>query len=262
MYRAFAASAFQTQLAYRNQVWASLFGQLIQVFAAIAIWMSVYGQAGSVDGITRGEMLAYATIAGTLLVAWDEEQLLYAIDRSIKSGNVSVYLLKPLSYPLYLLATEVGNLAYRLAAVAIPVLLVVWAVYGVALPASPVALLQFVLFFVLAFLMLFCLAAFGGLCAFWLMTAFSIAWMLRGILLFASGTFVPFWFFPEPLGDILAVLPFAYVGFHPMAAYLGKVGEMQSWLTLLVGCLWLVALALATLWLWRRATTRIVVQGG
>ena len=44
MYRAFLISAFQTQLAYRAQAWASIFGDLVEVFARIAIWMSIFAR--------------------------------------------------------------------------------------------------------------------------------------------------------------------------------------------------------------------------
>ena len=55
MYAAFTRTAFQTQFAYRSQVWAGLFGQLMYIFAKISIWLSVYG------GLTRSPASRWPT---------------------------------------------------------------------------------------------------------------------------------------------------------------------------------------------------------
>ncbi|MFY8032154.1 MAG: ABC transporter permease, partial [Devosia sp.] len=49
-YFAFAKSAVLTQLAYRNEVWANMFGKVVQVFARVAIWLAIYTGATSIDG--------------------------------------------------------------------------------------------------------------------------------------------------------------------------------------------------------------------
>jgi len=71
MYLAFTASAFQTRLAYRGQVWAAVFGELVQVFAKVAIWMSIYaGVGGIADGVTLPEMITYSILGGLVITAW------------------------------------------------------------------------------------------------------------------------------------------------------------------------------------------------
>jgi len=262
MYAAFAQSAFQTQLAYRGQVWASLFGSLVHVFAWIAIWLSVYKGTGSVDGVTLPQMVTYALIGGAVLTAWQWRRLLNMVGNSVSSGDVAVYLLKPLHYPLYLFATECGNFGYRLAATSLPVVAIVALVYGMQPPASPFHGLLFAVFFVLSFVIMFLLAALCGLLSFWLLTAFSLEWLLQGILALLSGTAIPFWFFPEPVAAIAKFLPFAWIGYHPLAVYLGRTTVGETWTYLGVGLGWAVLLAGAVALLWRKAALRITVQGG
>ena len=52
VYFAFAQSSFQTQLAYRNEVWANMFGKLVQVFARVAVWLAIYAGTASIDGVS------------------------------------------------------------------------------------------------------------------------------------------------------------------------------------------------------------------
>jgi ABC-2 type transport system permease protein len=262
MYFAFAQSAFQTRLAYRGQVWANLFSRLIQVFAYIAIWMAVYQSTTSVEGVTLPDMVTYAVIGGAVMTAWEWRSLLNTVGNSVSSGDVAVYLLKPLRYPLYLFATECGNLIFKLAVVVAPVVIVAALTYGMLPPASLFHGLMFVVFWALSFVILFLLATLCGLLAFWLLTAFSLEWLLQGILTLLSGTAIPLWFFPRPLAAVAEFLPFAWVAYHPIAVYLGKTPFLETWIFLGVGLGWAALLAVAVALLWRKAALRITVQGG
>ena len=86
--------------------------------------------------------------------------------------------------------------------------------------------------------------------------------MLQGVLAIFSGSFLPFWFFPEPLASVARHLPFAWIGFYPSAVYLGKMPIEACWLYLGLGSVWALALAVGVHLLWRHAALRITVQGG
>lgn len=101
-----------------------------------------------------------------------------------------------------------------------------------------------------------------GLGVFWLLTALSLEWLLQGLLALLSGSFMPLWFFPDALLPLLRYLPFAWVGFYPVAVYLGKLAPAQVCSHLALGSGWAVILTLLVLAVWRQATRRINVQGG
>ena len=262
MYLAFVRSAFQTEFAYRGQLWAAIFGQLVQVFARIAIWMSVMASGAAVSGVDLPEMITYAVLAGSVLAAWDPSSMLYAVTKSLKDGDISAHLLRPVSYPLSLFATEVGKLLYRVLGVLVPIVLIAVLVYGIRPPASLFHGAMFPLFWLLAFLLLFEFAAIGGMLAFWFMTAFTIDWLIWAVLALVSGQVIPLWFFPEWLANAVRYLPFPWIGFYPAAVYLGKVSVAETLVLFGIGAGWVVLLALAVAALWRRATLRITVQGG
>lgn len=262
MYLAFALSALQARFAYRSQVWANVFGELVLVFARIAIWTSVYQVTANVTGASLKEMVTYAVIGGTVVSIWYPSDMIYTVGRSLKSGDVAVFLLKPLHYPFYLLATEAGNLAYLVTTVVVPVLAVTALVYGIEAPASVFHGLMFLAFWVLSFGVMFAVAAICGVLAFWMMTAFSLEWFLRAVLAIFSGSFIPFWFFPAPLARIAAHQPFAWIAYYPSAVYLGKLSVAQCWLELAIGAGWLVVLGTIVALLWRATASRIVIQGG
>lgn len=263
-YSAFLRSSFQAQLAYRNEVWANIFGKLVQVFARVAIWLAVYAGVGAtvVSGISLEQMVTYALLGGVVMGATRHEKVINDIGRSLKTGDVAVWLLKPISYPLYLFANEAGSFLYRLLTQVFPTIVIVALVYGMLPPASLFHGTMFIAFWAMSFILLFLISAFAGLIAFWLMTSFSLDWMLGALLHLFSGLLVPFWFYPEPLATLARHLPFAFIVYYPNAVYLGQLSVSDTWLYFGLGLFWSALFFAGTLWLWRRASTRITVQGG
>jgi ABC-2 type transport system permease protein len=126
-------------------VWATIFGELIIILVKIAIWTAVYAGAESVAGVTLPQMITYAIISNSLFAAWDNRELLYGIGDSIRTGDVAVFLLKPLRYPLYLFV-ETGRMLFMLLAVVAPTTLIIGLFYGMQPPASAFHAVFFVLY--------------------------------------------------------------------------------------------------------------------
>lgn len=260
-YPTFTATAFQSRLVYRNQVWASWFGKLIINFAYIAVWSAAFAGAASVDGVTLPEMITYAILAGTVLY-WNVERVIKQVGEDVRTGDVTIYLVKPVHYPGYVLTTHFGHYLFEQTVTTIPVALVIGVAVGLLPPASPFHGAMFFAYWAMSWLMLFTLATMCGLLAFWLMTAFALEWLLKGIMALASGAIVPLWFMPPALAAICSYLPFAWVSYYPSAVYLGKLDVAATWTHLGIGLLWLAILGGFTGWLWSQARHRLVVQGG
>ena len=260
-YPTFTTTAFQSRLIYRNQVWASAFGKLISSFAYIAIWTAAFAGAASVDGVTLPEMVTYVLMAGSMLY-WNVDRLLKQVGEDVRTGDVTTYLIKPVYYPLYMLATHLGHYLFEQLVITLPVAIIIALVLGLVPPASVFHGTMFFVFWTLSWLTLFTLATLCGLLAFWLMTVFALEWLLKGIMALVSGAIVPLWFMPPALAAICGYLPFAWVSYYPSAVYLGKLDVAATWTHLGIGLAWLTVLGGFASWLWAKARNRLVVQGG
>ena len=261
-YFAFAKSAVLTQLAYRNEVWANMFGKVVQVFARVAIWLAIYTGATSIDGITLQQMITYALLGGIVTGAIRYETIISMIGRALQTGDVAVWLLKPVSFPLYIIVSELGRAAYRLVVLVIPTVAVVALVYGMLPPASIFHGVMFLAYLALAYAIIALISTLFGLVSFWLLTSFSLEWLMQALLNLLSGQFIPFWFFPKTFGDIAAHLPFAWIVYYPAAVWLGRMDVAGTLIYFGIGCGWALLMAFGVAWLWRSASTRVIVQGG
>ena len=262
-YPAFTATAFEARLAYRNQVWAGVFGELVATFAYIAVWTAAFAgsSTSSVAGVNLPEMITYVLLAGPVL-QWNTTPFIREVGETIRTGNVTAYLLKPLHYPALLFFNQLGNSAFEQVTITLPVLIIVFLAVGLLPPASAAHALLFLCYWAVSWAMLFLIATTVAMLAFWILTAFALDWFLRGIMAVASGAIVPLWFMPPPLAAALGYLPFAWVSYYPSAVYLGKLDLPEAGLHLVIGLVWLAVLGAFLAWLWSRARHRLIVQGG
>jgi len=259
-YVRFTAKAFSKQLAYRSEVWLRLLGNFVTILIQAEIWRAVIGSE-HVEGVTVEQMITYSII-NTLLLALLLHGISGRVDESLKSGSIASELIKPISYPLFLLFDGLGNTIYQLVFTAAPTFVIALFIFGMMPPASLTHFFAFLLALLLALIISFLLGYLISLLAFWFMNHFALSWMLGGLITIFSGSFLPIWFFPSSWITVANLLPFQYMGYVPAAIYLGSVPEQELFQVIAVGFGWIAGLLLLVQWLWTRAVKRLVVQGG
>lgn len=259
-YWTYFLKSFKKNAAYRSSVWLQIPASIVSIGIQIAIWRSVIGD-GVVDGITLDQMVTYAILNGALF-AVVLTQLYHDVDERLRTGDIALDLLRPVRYPGMLLADQLGRAAYRLVFMIVPIVTVAALIFGFSLPVSPVAAVGFVLTLPLTVLISYAIGYLVALLSFWFLTTFHFAWALRALTTVFSGSFLPLWFFPENWATVARLLPFQFLGFVPAATWMGELQGAHLAATLVTGVLWVAVLLALTGWLWQRATSRLVVQGG
>ena len=77
-----------------------------------------------------------------------------------------------------------------------------------------------------------------------------------------SGALIPLWFLPSALVDIVELTPFSSIFYTPIQIYLGMIPRDDMLLSMLRQAAWIVILYGIGHLLWKRATRKLVVQGG
>ncbi len=250
------------QYSERSQVVSGLISQLVSFYARVSIWAAAYGLQGVVAGIPLQDMITYSLVAGIVTVAWEPQRLVAEVGEAVSTGSVAASLAKPMSYYNFILAQAAGNCLFRIPVLVLPLVAIFYFTVGIQPPRDLQAGLLYAVLVAEGLGLGFLIASLFGICVFWIMTSFSLEWLLQGLITLLSGAFVPFWFFPQALGRILEFTPFAYLGFLPAAAYLGRLDGPASLNACLLGLLWLAILAVASRSLWQSTVNRIIVNGG
>jgi ABC-2 type transport system permease protein len=259
-YLHFLAKAFKRNLAYRAQVWLTILINLLAIVIQVSIWRALLGQ-GSASGINIRDMVTYVILNAAIYVVMMYE-MFQSVDDRLRTGDIAIDLMKPMRYPLFLWADQLGNAAYRLLFSVTPTVVVSAVLFGFTPPASLDNAAGFVIAMAIAVIMSFAFAYLIALLAFHFLTTLHFEWTFFGLATVFSGRLLPLWFFPQGWADLAHALPFQFLGFVPAAIYMGKIQGAEMWLTLGLGLVWVVVLLALAASMWSISIRRLVVQGG
>lgn len=264
VYSAFVRTAFLNMLAYRMRYFTGIITYLLFVSVNYFIWQAVY--AGSpvgytINGYSFSEMVTYVSIA------WMSRSLYFSniddeIDEIVKSGQISVYLIRPVNFHLMMLTQAAGESVFRMVFFTLPISLVILAVFPVSAPASFAHGVMFLCSTFFSFLVLAEVNFLVGLSAFYLKSIQGISRAKYFIVQLLSGLLLPLSFFPAWLQGILDFLPFTSIAFLPLQCYLGKSGIEQFPSIILTQAAWTLALSILGHFVWNRAVAKLTLQGG
>lgn len=255
---------FQAELEYRLNFLLSLLSAAYPVFIQYFLWTAIYlnTPGNIVFGYTYQQMMAYTFLAGLVgrIVRTGFE---YEIMEDVKSGKFSKFLVQPLGYFPYRIASYFGgkvpNLAILLAILAV-VLIGLNAIWGitVGLPRLLLFLVAIVLAVALNFLIFYGISAIS----FWLV---EIGFLFEGIrivfILFSGGIF-PLEVFGPTFMRVMTFLPFMYTISFPIKVLNGTLTIDQVWQGICVQLFWIGVMYLAASLLWRVGSKRFVSVGG
>lgn len=248
-------------MTYRFNVLSTILMQVIIMFASAFFWIAVYGTKGSAQGVSRESMLTYAIMSafiGSLFTSDVQERTI----QSIRKGSIALDMLKPVSLFGIFLAEDVGGILVALFQRAIPLLLLACLFIQVPVPAAGWYLPLFLISFGLSYAINWLIAAMFGM---WAFTAISIRPLLsvkNHLVIMLSGSLIPLWFFPDWLRHILELLPFPYIYQLPLSIFIGRYDYGTVLYQMGIQLVWTGILFFVFIWLKRRATSRVMIQGG
>jgi len=264
VYSAFVRNAFLNMLAYRMRYFTGIITYLLFVSVNYFVWRAVFSVDNPnqiIRGYTFAEMVTYVSIA------WMARSLYFSnldevIDEIVKSGQISVYLIRPVNFHLMMLTQAAGESIFRLVFFTLPITLVILAVFPVSPPASFTHAVMFLISTVFSFLVLAEVNFLVGMIAFSVKSIQGISRAKYFIVQLLSGLLIPISFFPDSLLKILDFLPFTSIAFVPLQCYLGKT-EISEFSSVIAGqLLWVVFLSIAGHLLWLKAVKKLTLQGG
>lgn len=264
VYYNFLRVAFLKMLAYRLRYYTGIFTYTLYAAVQYFIWKAVYqnypvGQ--TIHGYTLSEMVTYVTIA------WICRSLYFSniddeIDDLVRSGQISIYLIRPVNFQAMLFSHAAGESMFRLLCFSPFVTLSLYLFFPMQPPASLLAFVLFAWSNVVAFLILACLNFLVGLCSFVFQNIDGLSRAKYMVIQLLSGLLIPLPFFPSAIRGLVEVLPFKYITYVPMQCYLGKIGSDGIVELLTSQFIWLTALWFAGYIGWHAAVRKLCIQGG
>ncbi len=229
------------------------------------VWSYIYEVKGGGDptyqigGFTFTEILVYLII-GLLINVARSSEISQRVSETIKSGDISTYLCRPVNFVKSLLADSMGTKVIYLFSFLV---LLSAMTYLVGLPyPSGTLLLLFVIYAIMYLIFdIIVYVIIGGL-SFWFTEIWGIRNAIEQIWWILSGRILPLSLFPLWFVGIIKFTPFYYLEYTLASAYLGKLSIVEVLKALGIFGLWIVIFALIMILIYRKGFKKMEALGG
>ncbi|MCB9567686.1 MAG: ABC-2 family transporter protein [Myxococcales bacterium] len=218
---------------------------------SLALWAGIARAGGPIGGYGERDFVAYfvaAFIVRQVTASW----VVWDLERSIRLGELSVLLLRPVHPLLHHLMLNLAALPVRLV-LALPLAIVVLvAAGGLEVAGDPAIWPIIPLALAGGFILAFSVQAAVGCLAFWWNRSATLYEIWIGLFMVLSGYAVPTSLLPGGLAEVVRVLPFhAALGF-PVELVVGRLTAAEALEFLAIQWAWVALAALACKLAWSR----------
>ncbi|MFA5871708.1 MAG: ABC-2 family transporter protein [Parcubacteria group bacterium] len=249
-------TVFKTQLQHTLTHRADFFGyriaNIFEILIQIVVWSAIFGTTQQVGGYNYSEMITYIVVGRAFSFFTANFGLEHVIARQIQFGELSNFIVKPMSYLKYLVSMSTSRSALGLISAIITslILIVIFSNYIIA-PQNPALWLLIIAMLILGYLTHLFITILIGFIAFWTVDISGIFFSVKALEKFAAGVYFPLNLLPAAFVNFSLALPFAYTFYFPIQLFLGKTTIHDGLIGLAIQIAWLLALYFMIKGLWR-----------
>jgi ABC-2 type transport system permease protein len=204
----------RSNMAYLTEIASRLIFLGIILYIFLQLWKLTFRETGAAQlgGLTLAQMMWYLTMTEALTLS--RSRITDETDSDVRTGALAIQLIRPISYPLYRLWTNLGERVVKFAFNLVIGSIVVTLFVG-PIPFTPGGILLFLLTLPIAFVVDFLGLFLIGLGAFWLEDTSGLWLIYSRVTMILGGMLIPVELFPDWMQPIVRALPFSSVVYGP-----------------------------------------------
>lgn len=246
-------------LTYRGDVFIYTITGIIHPVILLIIWLAVIASGGN-PPMNRQEFLVYY-FAVLVIKLWTTAWHARRWSEKIRLGELSPYLLKPASFPLFLLGNNIGEKLLK-SVYLLPLIFLAGSALNVNPPQiSMGTILLLIISWFLATVLTFTIELSILLTTFWLDDIESLDNFIVFSSYVFSGQFIPLVAFPMMIQKISLFLPFRYILSFPVEIITGRIIGLNTSAGLALQAFWCTLMIFICRTLWRNGLKRYSAVG-
>ncbi len=252
-----------------------MISSIIFICIVYSMWTAVYSNSNSFNYSELNKTLSYVVIV-TIINQVISRNTEMELGSRVVNGNISVDLIRPINFSIYLFFSMVGVAFFNFVFSIIPLLLTAILIFKINILGSFTTLLAFMTSLLLSFILTYIFEFSVGLISFLTTQVFGVSLLKSSLINILAGLTVPLTFYPEALQRVFLNLPFQAMYYIPTSIYVGmpyKHNLIQDFLINLGMCnkivnllteqiIWVTIGAIISFICWKLASRKLVIQGG
>jgi len=251
-YFVFFKNSISESLIYRTSVFLVFFSQLISTAVFIFLWSAIYREGGQIGNYTLEGLVQYFVLVGFLNFTILGVDVSWRVSEDIRLGNVTNYILKPISYYKTMLFVTLGKSCFNFVLIALVIVpLAFFGGYLNDFSFGMTRVLAVAFSLAIAFLLFMTFSFIVGLFAFWVGDGRGFNYGMKLVMSFFSGSIIPLNLLPDYMMSVNDFLPFKSIAWVPISLMTGKIEP--EWQIYLPGVIWMMILFLAVKFIYNQA---------
>lgn len=200
---------------------------VVGLLISYSLWNSVMPEEGTLFGYSRDLMITYVVLAPVIFAIVFSSRT-HEMAENINRGDLSMFLTKPFGYFKYWFARDIGdkamNIVFSIAEFSLFLFIFKPALF---LQFNPIYLVLFGISLALAIVLHFFIGCLMSMVGFWSPEVWAPRFIFYTLVSFFAGSMFPLDILPEPIFNVLKLLPFTYLQFFPIKIYLGHLSMLE-----------------------------------
>lgn len=255
-YFSFTRVGLREGFQYRGNTLAGIGSTIISLIMFYFVWKAIAASGELATPFST--IIAYVALARVINNATSANLESWVGDR-IRRGTIVNELKKPASLRLQLYFYQLGKSSFKLVVRGVPALILGILFLNVGLPSALNGFL-FVLSLFLTLNLAITLSYLTSMLVFWTKVGWSLRMMRTMLAGLFSGAMIPLYLVPENIRSIFYLTPFPSMVDAPISIYQGTADSILGVFGTQLA--WILILSVLAEVLWRKAKTKLTVQGG
>lgn len=234
---------------------------VLQRLIVYFLWWAILPAGKQLFGYTQSMMLTYillSNIIGTFILGTTTME----IGGVINQGNLSNFLIRPMSFVRYYIARDTADKLLN-AAFAVGELALLFIILRPPLYFQTNFLILFLTFIAIAIgtMLYFSYSLILGFFGFWSADVWAPRFLTFVVMEFFAGGLFPLDILPKPLFIASQFMPFYYFIYFPIKVYLGQMPLSHMLTGLSIGAVWVMGLWYLCTVVWRKGLRMYAAEG-
>ncbi|MEK7565478.1 MAG: ABC-2 family transporter protein [Patescibacteria group bacterium] len=218
------------------------------------LWSGIFIANTSVFGYSQNQMLTYVfmvLIVQTMVLSAPSSD---NIGGEIGNGDLSNYLVKPVSYLKYWFTRDVASKTLNFIFAVFEIILL-WFLFRpvIIFPTNFAVILGFLVSLLLATVIYYLLSACARFVSFWAPeNTWGLAFLVLVMIEILAGGIFPLNILPASIYQLLQLTPFPYLVFFPISIFSGKIIGLEIIKVLLQSAVYVAIMVWFTKFLWKK----------
>lgn len=235
----------------------TIIGLLISYF----LWTSVMPDKGTLFGYTKDLMVTYVLVA-PLIYSIIFSTRTHEMAENINNGDLSLFLTKPFGYFKYWFSRDFGDKAMNISFCIVEFLLFILILRpNIFIQSNPAYLALFFASLIMGIVLHFFIGSLMSMIGFWSPEVWAPRFIFYTLVSFFAGSMFPLDILPEPLFNILKLLPFTYLQYFPIKIYLGQLSLFEVFQGFSITLFWIFITYFALKIVWNKGLKMYTASG-